>query len=145
MLIAYEEPGTETIRAPVLKVFDGDGFKTMLWNTQLKKACEVVVRLGFTDAPELEQPGGKESKAFLTSLIADRWVELVVLLKMDTGRSFDRHGRIVCVPYSRRCANPCSGKIFGLWRISLPQGLSNPADGDQRKSNRRISSYMLTG
>ena len=59
VLFAYEEPGTETIRAPVLKVFDGDGFKTMLWNTQLKKACEVVVRLGFTDAPELEQPGGK--------------------------------------------------------------------------------------
>lgn len=85
MLIAYEEPGTETIRAPVLKVFDGDGFKTMLWNTQLKKACEVVVRLGFTDAPELEQPGGKESKAFLTSLIADRWVELVVLLKWTLG------------------------------------------------------------
>ena len=99
LLIAYEEPGTETIRAPVLKVFDGDGFKTMLWNTQLQKACEVVVRLGFTDAPELEQPGGKESKTFLTSLIADRWVELVVLLKMDTGGVVDRHGRIVCVPY----------------------------------------------
>jgi len=99
LLIAYEEPGTETIRAPVLKVFDGDGFKTMLWNTQLKQACEVIVRLGFTDALELEQPGGKESKAFLTSLIADRWVELVVLLKMDTGGVVDRHGRIVCVPY----------------------------------------------
>lgn len=99
MLIAYEEPGTDTIRAPVLKVFDGDGFKTLLWNTHLQKPCEVVVRLGFTDAPELEQPGGQESKAFLTSLIADRWVELAVLLKMDTGRIVDRHGRIVCVPY----------------------------------------------
>lgn len=99
VLFAYEEPGTETIRAPVLKVFDGDGFKTMLWNTQLEKACEVVVRFGFTDAPELEQPGGKESKAFLTSMIADRWVELVVLLKTDTGDVVDRHGRIVCVPY----------------------------------------------
>lgn len=99
MLIAYEEPGTDTIRAPVLKVFDGDGFKTVLWNRHLQKPCEVVVRLGFTDAPELEQPGGHKSKAFLTSLIADRWVELVVLLKMDTGGVIDRHGRIVCVPY----------------------------------------------
>ena len=86
MLTAHEEPGTETIRAPVLKVFDGDGFQTLLWNTQQRKACEVVVRFGFTDAPELAQPGGRESKAFLTSLIADRWVELVVLLKIGHRR-----------------------------------------------------------
>ena len=99
MLIAYEEPSTDTIRAPVLKVFDGDGFKTVLWHKHLQKPFEVVVRFGFTDAPELEQPGGHESKAFLTSLIADRWVELVVLLKMDTRGVVDRHGRIVCVPY----------------------------------------------
>lgn len=99
MLNAYEEPGTETIRAQVLNVHDGDGFETVLWHTQLKKACKVIVRLGFTDAPELQQPGGRESKAFLTSLIGDRWVELVVLLKSDTGGFVDRHGRIVCVPY----------------------------------------------
>jgi endonuclease YncB( thermonuclease family) len=99
MLLVYEEPRTETIRAPVLKVFDGDGFKTMLWNIRQKKPCEVAIRLGFTDAPELEQPGGIESKAFLTSLIADRWVELAVLVKMDTGGVVDRHGRIVCIPY----------------------------------------------
>jgi len=121
MLIAFEEPCTETIRAPVLKVFDGDGFKTMLWNSQLNQACEVVVRLGFTDAPELEQAGGKESKAFLTSLIADRWVELAVLLKMDTGGVVDRHGRIVCVPYladdllAGRMRNIELGMILNGW------------------------------
>ncbi|WP_369027322.1 topoisomerase DNA-binding C4 zinc finger domain-containing protein [Qipengyuania sp. RANM35] len=47
----------------------------------------------------MEQPGGQEAKDFLSSLIGDRWLELVILTKMDTGQIVDRHGRIVCVPY----------------------------------------------
>jgi hypothetical protein len=49
----------------------------------------------------MEQPGGKEARAFLSSLISNRWVELAILLKSDTGGIVDRHGRIVCVPYLR--------------------------------------------
>lgn len=93
MIIAQEEPGCDTLRVPVLKVFDGDGFLTSLGPRR------IAVRFGFTDAPEIEQPGGQEAKAFLSSLIFDRWVELVVLFKSDTGRFVDRHGRIVAVPY----------------------------------------------
>ncbi|MGB5077020.1 MAG: topoisomerase DNA-binding C4 zinc finger domain-containing protein, partial [Sphingorhabdus sp.] len=38
-------------------------------------------------------------KQFLSSLIADSWLDLVVLTKMDTGGIVDRFGRIVCIPY----------------------------------------------
>ena len=104
MLIAPEEPGCDTLRVPVLKVFDGDGFLTSLGRHH------VAVRFGFTDAPEIEQPGGQEAKAFLSSLIFDRWVELVVLFKTDTGGVVDRHGRIVCIPYL------CDESAFGAMR-----------------------------
>lgn len=102
MLVAPEDPGTETLRVPVIKVFDGDGFLTRIWNARRNSECDVVVRFGFTDAPELEQPGGMEAKAYLDSLIRNRWIDLVVLLKMDTGGIIDRHGRVVCVPYLRQ-------------------------------------------
>lgn len=98
-LRAFEEPGSETLRVPVLKVFDGDGFLTQIHHPLRNAAFEATVRFGFIDAPEMEQPGGQEAKDFLSSLISDRWLELVVLTKMDTGQIVDRHGRIVCVPY----------------------------------------------
>ena len=93
MFDTREEPGCDTLRVPVLKVFDGDGFLTTLGKRQ------VAVRFGFTDAPEMEQPGGVEARAFLQSLVSNRWAELVVLVKNDTGGIFDKYGRIVCVPY----------------------------------------------
>jgi len=105
VIIVPENPGRDTIGARVLKVFDGDGFLTRIktysltGNQRDQAELETTVRFGFIDAPELEQPGGHEAKEFLTSLIDDKWVELVILTKMDTGRSFDRHGRIVCVPF----------------------------------------------
>lgn len=98
-LIALEEPGTETIKVPVLKVFDGDGFLTKLTHPRRNVEIELTVRFGFIDAPEMNQPGGLEAKAFLEHLIGNRWVDLVVLTKMDTGGIVDRHGRMVCVPY----------------------------------------------
>ncbi len=108
IIIAQEDPGPDTIRVPVLRVFDGDGFLTRIrqfdltGNPRDQVEFEVTARLGFIDAPELEQPGGREAKDFLTSLIGGQWLELVVLTKMDTGRSVDRHGRIVCVPFLRQ-------------------------------------------
>jgi hypothetical protein len=53
---------------------------------------EVGVRFGFTNAPELEQPGDQEAQRFLETFISDQWVELVVLLKTDTGSVIDRLG-----------------------------------------------------
>ena len=98
-LIAPEEPGCETLRVPVTKVFDGDGFLTKVHSRRHGVDFELAVRFGFIDAPEMGQPGGEEAKDFLASLIFGKLVDLVVLTKMDTGRSVDRHGRVVCVPY----------------------------------------------
>ncbi len=100
MLFAPEEPGTETVRVPVLKVFDGDGFLTRL-PAPRGLEVETTVRFGFIDAPEMEQPGGREAKDFLSGLINGQWLDLVLLIKMDTGRMVDGHGRIVAVPYLR--------------------------------------------
>ena len=99
MLIAPEDPGSETIRVPVLKVFDGDGFLTRIDNPRRGSSLEVTIRLGFIDAPEMEQPGGIEARDFLQSLIGGRHVDLAILMKMDTGGIVDRHKRIVAVPY----------------------------------------------
>lgn len=99
MLVAPEDPACETIQVPVLKVFDGDGFLARIHNLRRDSSHEVAIRLGFIDAPEMGQPGGREARDFLVSLIGGKSVELVVLLKMDTGGIVDRHGRIVAVPY----------------------------------------------
>ena len=105
VLIAPESPGGETVQARVAKVFDGDGFLANIdvpdWKGRpgTTKQVEVSVRLGFIDAPEMDQPGGQEAKDFLTNLIDGRTLQLIVLTKMDTGSSYDRYGRAVCVPY----------------------------------------------
>lgn len=105
-LAAPETPPDHAIEVSVVKVFDGDGFLARIRTSANAAAgrrteLEVAVRLGFVDAPEFGQPGGIEARDFLTSLIGGRNVWLNILLKMDTGRSFDRYGRLVCVPYVR--------------------------------------------
>jgi micrococcal nuclease len=98
-LIVIEEPPMETLGVTVVKVFDGDGFLASVYHPRKDINFEVAIRCGFIDAPEMGQPGGQQAKAFFNSLIGGKKVDLVVLTKMDTGGSFDRHGRIVCVPY----------------------------------------------
>ena len=104
-IIALEDPGTDTIKAPVLKVVDGDGFLTKIRafeitdNPQDQQELTVTALFGFIDAPEIGQPGGREAKDYLTALIGGKWVELIILTKMDTGQSVDKYGRIVCVPF----------------------------------------------
>ena len=100
MLFVPEEPDGETLRVPVLRVFDGDGFLTRIQIAH-DRELEATVRFGFIDAPEMDQPGGPEAKEFLNGLIAGRWLDLTILMKMDTGGIVDRHGRIVAVPYLR--------------------------------------------
>lgn len=105
VIIVPDHPGTDTVKVPVLKVSDGDGFLTRIrafeitGNPRDHEELSVKARFGFIDAPEFGQPGGREAKDFLTALIGGQWVELVILTKMDTGQSVDRHGRIVCVPF----------------------------------------------
>lgn len=106
MLIVPEEPEGETLRVPVIRVFDGDGFLTRIAIPHLNEERELAVRFGFIDAPEMDQPGGCEARDFLSSLISGQWVDLAILMKMDTGGIVDRHGRIVAVPYLRvSCGN----------------------------------------
>lgn len=105
VIIVPENPGAETIRVPVLKIFDGDGFLTRINAREFTGALgdnsnfQVAARFGFVDAPELEQPGGHEAREFLTRLIGGKWVDLVILKKMNTGKIVDAYGRIVCVPF----------------------------------------------
>lgn len=103
MLIVPEEPDGETLPVSVLKVFDGDGFLAKVDLPRSGADVELAVRMGFIDAPEMDQPGGKEAREFLRSVIERKRVELIILTKMDTGENFDRHGRIVAVPYIRAC------------------------------------------
>ena len=99
MLTAAEHVDTQTLRVRVLRVFDGDGFLTRIWHPEYRREVEIGARFGFIDAPEMDQPGGLEAKQFLENIIADKWLELAILLKYDTGQTFDRHKRLVCIPY----------------------------------------------
>jgi micrococcal nuclease len=108
LLIVPEEPEGETLRVPVLRVFDGDGFLTRVLSPRQDAEKEFIVRFGFIDAPEMGQPGGQEAKDFLESLIGGQWVDLSILFKADIGSIFDRHGRVVAVPYLRQMTPaPC--------------------------------------
>jgi hypothetical protein len=56
----FQEASPTAIEVPVLKVFDGDGFRTKIALRQLtgnpNDPLEVdAIRFGFIDAPELEQ------------------------------------------------------------------------------------------
>ena len=101
----FEEASPFAIEVPVLRVFDGDGFLTKIARCQLTgnpdhtEEKEAAVRFGFIDAPELEQRGGCEAREFLTALIGGRKVWIYILMKMDTGKSVDRYGRVIAVPY----------------------------------------------
>lgn len=99
-LIALEQPDGVTLRVPVLRVFDGDGFLTRI-QIAGGREVEAAVRFGFIDAPEMGQPGGREAREFLNGIIAGQWLDLAILLKSDTGKIVDGHGRIVAVPYLR--------------------------------------------
>lgn len=149
-LLAFEEPGGPTVRGPVKKVFDGDGILTRLWNVPRKVECDVAVRFGFIDAPELEQPGGLQSKAYLESLVGGQWLDLALLTKDISGSSSDRWGRIFCVPYLlddgpdgyRRSRNIELEMVLNGWAWVLdcwgPPDHYNDALSDARNNRRGI-------
>lgn len=115
MLTALESPSAETLRVPVLKVFDGDGFLTRIYHPRRGVSLEVTIRFGFIDAPEIEQTGGCEARDFLHAIIGGKSVDLAILTKMDTGGIVDRHGRIVAIPY---LPSSCENERAGAWPLS---------------------------
>ncbi len=122
MLTAAERVDTQTLRVRVLRVFDGDGFLTRIWHPEHRREVEVGARFGFIDAPEMDQPGGLEAKQFLENIIADKWLELAILLKYDTGQIFDRHKRLVCVPYLPED----QGEVSGASPLNFLKALISP-------------------
>lgn len=69
-MLVTEMPDCETLKVPVLRVFDKDGFLTRIHGPRRGVEVEFTVRIEFIDAPEMEQPGGPEAKAFLERSIA---------------------------------------------------------------------------
>ena len=124
----FEEASPEealpfAIEVPVLKVFDGDGFRTKIALCQLTgnpkdySEREAIIRCAFIDAPELEQRGGSEARQFLAALIGGRKVWLDIRMKIETGKIVDAYGRIVAVPYlgNRNALEVARRNKRGIW------------------------------
>jgi micrococcal nuclease len=105
MIIVPDDPGPalpdEFLKANVVKVFDGDGFLANVWHT-LREAWvpRVPFRFAFIDAPEIEQPFGRESQAFLQSLIGGKTLRLDPIGKESTGGiPIDPYKRLLCMGF----------------------------------------------
>lgn len=133
-LIAPERPETETLNVSVLKVFDGDGFLAGIRDPRSLSRLEFSARLGFIDAPEMEQPGGPEARDFLQALIGGKRLDIVPLIKMDTGGIVDRHSRIVCVAY-------LTEEFPTDWIASLPGSPEIPRQ--HRRITRNVELEMI--
>lgn len=77
----------------VLEIIDGNTFK-ILYNNE-----KTSVRIANIDAPERDEPGYKESKKFLESLIKDKLVRLAFTEK----KKRDRFGRLLAQVLIREC------------------------------------------
>lgn len=105
----------ETIRVEVQKVFDGDGFLARAWNPHRRAWVErIPFRLAFVDAPEMDQPFGRESREFLHKLVTGRSLDVVPVLKGTTTPSLiDSYRRILCVPLITELME--AGRIDYYW------------------------------
>jgi endonuclease YncB( thermonuclease family) len=105
MIIAPDDPGPaspeDVLLASVVKVFDGDGFLANVWHPDRQDWIQrVPFRFAFIDAPELGQPFGTESGAFLQSLIAGKRLRLDPIGKESTGGiPIDPYKRVLCMGY----------------------------------------------
>ena len=119
-IVAPNRVPSDALRVKVLRVCDGDGFRTKITHRPGME-LDATVRFGFVDAPELKQRGGPEARDFLKSLIDNKTLDVAITDKTETGNCVDRYGRIVGVPFltesstlaSLPAANPAR-KIFGL-------------------------------
>ena len=105
MIFVPDDPGpaspAEVLKANVVKVFDGDGFLANVWHP-LREVWipRIPFRFAFIDAPEIEQPFGPESRAFLQSLIAGKTLRLDPIGKESTGGvPIDPYKRMLCMGY----------------------------------------------
>lgn len=81
LFLTFSAAQAWAVRAMVVAVHDGD---TITVNDGVR------VRLFGIDAPELAQPGGRESREYLAGLVLRKQVELIV-------RDTDQYGRTVAV------------------------------------------------
>jgi micrococcal nuclease len=105
MIIVPDDPGPASLEevwtANVVKVHDGDGFLANVWHP-LREVWgqRFQFRLAFIDAPEIEQPFGRESQAFLQSLIAGKILRLDPIGKESTGGvPIDPYKRLLCMGF----------------------------------------------
>ena len=90
MIIVPDDPGPaspdEVLKANVVKVLHGDGFLANIWHPVREVWVQrISFRFAFIDAPEIEQPLGRESQAFLQLLIAGKTLRLDPIGKQSTG------------------------------------------------------------
>lgn len=93
------DPALEEQSGQVVRVIDGD---------TIELADKRVIRLTGVDAPEMDQPGGKEAKRWLEVLLLDRAVQLNSLRRIAPGRQqalvivadADINGTMVMVGYA---------------------------------------------
>ncbi len=112
-----------------MKVVDGDGFIALVpardlgGETNDARIFPIHFRLGFVDAPEIDQPGGRQAMKFLIEKIERKHVYLEILFKQDTGKYFDRYNRMLCTPYiikenrsdtrfPQKTYHPLQGELF---------------------------------
>ncbi|TNB60464.1 thermonuclease [Campylobacter helveticus] len=62
----------------VLRVIDGDTIELLVKQEDIKQSPKIKVRLFGIDAPEKKQAFGKEAKEYLSSLILDKEVILII-------------------------------------------------------------------
>ncbi|QBL11268.1 thermonuclease family protein [Campylobacter helveticus] len=62
----------------VLRVIDGDTIELLVKQEDIKQSPKIKVRLFGIDAPEKKQAFGKEAKEFLSSLILDKEITLII-------------------------------------------------------------------
>lgn len=105
MIIVPDDPARanpdDGLKANVVKVFDGDGFLANIWNP-FREAWvpRIPFRFAFIDAPEIEQPFGPESRAFLHRLILGNTLRLDLIFKGSAdGVPFDQYKRVLCMGY----------------------------------------------
>ncbi|ELU1350306.1 thermonuclease family protein [Campylobacter jejuni] len=66
------------LQGRVLRVIDGDTIELLVKQDNIKQSPKIKVRLFGIDAPELKQAYGKEAKEYLSSLILDKEITLII-------------------------------------------------------------------
>lgn len=105
MIIVPDQPNLEApdgaLTAVVRKVFDGDGFLASVWHPIRQGWVEhVLFRFAFIDAPEMEQPFGREARDYLLNLIGEKSLHLDLIGKESKSYlPVDAYKRLLCMGF----------------------------------------------